>query len=58
MSDGVNWVLTVTCIPAKLIGGAISPPKPCPNTSSTNSGMEKIPINTRTSGNAEDNYLN
>ena len=29
----------VTCIPAKLIGGATSPPSPCPNTSSPSKGM-------------------
>ena len=49
MSDGVSCVLTVTCIPSKLIGGATSPPKPCPKTSVT-SGTENIPINVITIG--------
>jgi hypothetical protein len=29
----------VTCIPAKLTGGATSAPTPCPNTSSLSKGM-------------------
>ena len=45
MSDGSNCVLTVTCIPSKLIGGATSPPNPCPKTSDATKGMKKIPIN-------------
>ena len=47
----------MTFIPAKLIGGAMSPPKPCPNTSLTNSGTEKIPINAKISGKIVDNYI-
>ena len=57
MSDGVSCVLTVTYIPSKLIGGATSPPKPCPKTSVTSSGTENIPINIITKGTVKDNYL-
>ncbi len=56
ISEGSNCVLTVTCIPPKSIGGATSPPKPCPKTSETSTGTEKIPINAIIIGNVDDNY--
>jgi hypothetical protein len=45
ISAGSNCVLTVTLIPPKLIGGAISPPSPCPNAFGTRVEIVKIPIN-------------
>ena len=39
MSDGSSFVNTVTSIPPKLIGGALSPPNPCANASSTKNGI-------------------
>ncbi len=50
MSEGSNWVITVTCEPAKLSGGAWSPPKPCPKTLSTKIGIEKIPTKMKSKG--------
>jgi hypothetical protein len=45
MSAGFNCVITVTFIPPKLIGGAMSPPSPCPNAFGVKAEIVKAPIN-------------
>ena len=58
MSDGVRSVRTVTSIPEKLMGGAWSPPSPCPETDWAAAGITAMAAMTASSASLLCNIVN